>query len=59
LKNSQMHKSDEVWIPVGTPDHLNIPCLAMGTEGAKKSKVYRIVKPTIMLSGIAVLRLTG
>lgn len=49
---AQMHKSDEIWIPVGTPDHLNIPCLAMGTEWAKKSRVDRITKPEVMLSKI-------
>ena len=44
-----MNKPDEIWVPVGTPDHLNIPCLAMGVEGAKKSSVDPIIDPIDIL----------
>ena len=47
-----MNKPDEIWIPVGTPDHLNIPYFAMGVDGAKESSVDQIIDPTDMLSEI-------
>ncbi|MGB5216077.1 MAG: hypothetical protein WBN88_20845 [Anderseniella sp.] len=44
-----MNKPDEIWVPVGTPDHLNIPCLAMGVEESKKSRVDQIIDPIDIL----------
>jgi len=44
-----MNKSDKIWIPVGTPKHLNIPYFAMPFEKKKKSRVDQIIDPTDML----------
>ena len=44
-----MNKPDEIWVPVGKPDHLNIPYFAMGVEGAKKDRVDPIIDPIDML----------
>jgi len=37
-----MNKPDEIWVPVGTPDHLNIPYFAMGVPEAKKVLLRRL-----------------